>query len=186
MKHESGMENITITESVEESFGFWLNKPYISDELRSVLSSANVLIVPYEGFRELDTRVFPVGTEEIFSELKSHVDNGVVPEICIEDKDYRELALHSDLLIIGTFIVTTFAAPTFVNIVSEWVNNRLGFKKESTNVKIELTVAKSDGTAGRILYEGPAKEFATTVGEAIQTFNVTPSPRVTESTRTEE
>ena len=51
MKHHQNEKDEFIVEDIDENFSTWLNKDYISPELRAKLSQSHVLILPYENFR---------------------------------------------------------------------------------------------------------------------------------------
>jgi hypothetical protein len=158
MKHESD-ENYLVIKETDVNFETWVNKKFITDNIRQQLSNKDVLIVPSEGFRDLKFPVFPVKTEEVFNFLKKEFPKDVSVDICIEDKDYKEVALHADLVIISTFIVTSVALPVLINVLSSYISKKL-FKPESANVRVAITAVKKDGNAFNIEYEGPAKEFS--------------------------
>ncbi len=61
-------------ENTEETFATWINKPFIPNELKSELSNANLLIIPREGFGDIDDPLFPTGTEEILTIFKEASD----------------------------------------------------------------------------------------------------------------
>lgn len=158
MKHESS-ENYLIINKTEENFDTWINKKFITDNIRPQLLSKDILLIPDEGFRGLDSPVFPVRTEDVFNYLKKQLPEDLSIDICIEDKDYKEVALHADLTIISTAIVTAIALPVLVNVLSTYINNKL-FKPESSNVKMSIIVIKDDSNAFKVDYEGPAKDFS--------------------------
>lgn len=140
-----------------ENFDFWINKRYIDGSIREKLRNSNALILPNEGFRDRDDICFPVGTTELFHFLDEQKTSEFVPEICYGDEDYKELALHSDLAVIGTFIATNVALPFLVNYLYDYYKTKYGgiFKK---NVKLEII--EQDGDKLRKLsYEGTAEDF---------------------------
>jgi hypothetical protein len=157
-------------EEVAESFETWANQPFISSETRQLILKSNLLVVPWLGFRSLDIPVFPVCTEELFRFLKDKAPPEVIPEICIEDKDYKEVALHGALLIVGVFVVTAFIAPLAVDLISEYIKRRI-FKPDEDKAKarVELTVIEEGGKALNFKYEGPARDFRKTINAALKT-----------------
>lgn len=157
-----------IVEPSDEDFSKWISRSYIPDSLKGQLARANVLIVPNEGFREHLEPVFPVGTEELLNFLRDNAGVGIVPDICIADEDYKELALHGALIILGSFIVTSLVAPVIANLISDYIRKRWPAKQEDAEVKVELTVVGKDNRASRLLYEGPAKDFNKTVRPTLE------------------
>lgn len=170
MKHES-YENVFEVEETQESFSDWLNKPYISSKLRKQLVNANLLIVPLEGVQENVGPVFPNCTEELCLFLKENATADLVPEICIEDQDFTELVMHWDLFTVGSIIVKCIVAPFAVNLIYDYLKDRLGPRASKTHVKLELTVVQEDGKAAHMLYEGPSKELRKTLLPAIENLS---------------
>ena len=151
----------------QESFSDWLNKPYISPSLREKLSTANLLIVPIDNIDIYKGPVFPSGTEEFFLFLKENATDGMIPEICIEEKDYVELVQHWDLITIGSLVVTCLLAPLAVNFIHDYLKGKLGPRVTKTHVKFGLTIEK-EGSTTHMNYEGPAEELRDTLLPAIQ------------------
>jgi len=170
MTHEPSNETDLIVEESKETFTSWINRPYIPQELRGQLANANVLIVPIEGFREHPSPVFPVDTEEFLNYLRDNSDKGIHVDICITDEDYRELALHDALIIIGSLVVTSIVGPIIADLISEYIKKRWMTKEDKAKIKVELTVVEKDGRASRLLYEGPAKEFNKTVKPTLKSL----------------
>ena len=71
MQHESNLENELNIEDTEKNFDYWLNQNFISDDLKSKLKTADILLVPQIGFRDQDTPVFPVKQKNCLHFLKT-------------------------------------------------------------------------------------------------------------------
>jgi len=147
-----------------ENFSTWINRQYIPQDLRGTLQDVNILFVPYENFRDQKIPVFAHKTEEIFHFFQEHAPAGVNVNVCIADDDYKEIALHSDLIIIGGIIVSAVVLPVFVNLLSEYLKRKL-FKSPNSKIRIVLTVVDSTSGAKQFEYEGPADSFGKAVSE---------------------
>lgn len=159
MKHETDkLDDVLITDS-SENFDTWINRKYISEELKNNLKKANILLVPNEGFRDKNIPVFPVKSEELFTYIKNRLPLDFKVDICIKDEDYKELALHTDLVILGSFVVTILAAPILVNIISEYIKQKILKDKEKRRVKVSLTVVDEEGKSKNLTYEGNTENF---------------------------
>lgn len=156
MIHDPPEANEFIVEESKETFDTWISRPYIPQDLRQTLLQANVLIVPREGFREYPLPIFPIGTEDFFNYLRENANKGFNVDICISDKDYKELALHSGLLIIGSIVVTAVICPIIADLIGEYIKRHW---KTKQNMKVEIIVVEKDNRATRLLYEGSAKDF---------------------------
>ena len=157
-KEDNKNVNLKITDS-SETFKSWINKKYISAETKNKLGKADILIVPNEGFGKLDFPIFPVKTEELFYFIKKSLPKENKIDICIEDDDYKELALHADLIVLGVFIVTNVVLPTLVNILSEYLKKKIIGNDTEQKVKVSLTAIDSVGTSKKLTYEGPPEKL---------------------------
>ncbi len=160
------------TQATDHGFDYWSSQPFLKDETKRKLNEADAILVPQEGFRGNQEPTFPVCTEEIFQFVRERLDGQATADIAIEDEDYKEVALHSALLIIGAFVVTSLVAPVLTDVVSEYIKRRIygDAKGDRTNVRFSLTVEERiAGSARRIAisYDGPASEFHTSMKNAI-------------------
>lgn len=160
MQHETISENDLTIIPTGEGFEFWLTQKYISTELKKTLEKSDILIIPQIGFRESPDPVFPVKTEELFNFMKNKSD---IIDICIDDEDYKEIALHSDLLIIATFLVSSVVLPVLVNILSDYIKNKLFSDKSDRAIKVSIIVQNKQGTSKKITYEGKPENFDNTI-----------------------
>ena len=159
MEHETDKASEVIVTDSSENFDTWLNRKYISEDTKKELKKADVLLVPMEIFRGEDIVAFPVLTEEIYQFLKTKLSPEKQVDICIEDKDFKELALHSALLVLGSFVVTMVVAPMLVNALYDYIKSKILNKIEKRGVKVSLTIINKDGTAKNLTYEGDAEKF---------------------------
>lgn len=165
------------TKESNESIQTWINRNYISNELRSKLSTVDILIVPDEGFRDNgNLHTFPEGTESLFQFIKNADTKGHSIDICIEDKDYQELALHFDLITIANLVAEYIAAPVIVLLIDKYLDYKLGREKDSGAVKSKLTIHDQQNNKSiEITYEGPAATYESTMLNAIRNAANTPS-----------
>jgi len=159
MKHEiDKLDDVVITDS-SENFDTWINREYISEELKNNLRKASILLVPTEGFRERDIPVFPVKSEELFTYIKNRLPSDFKVDICIRDEDYKELALHADSVILADIVVTTIVFPILVNIIGEYIKQKILKYREKRRVRVSLTVVDERGKSKNLTYEGNVEDF---------------------------
>lgn len=159
-----------LLESGTESLQTWIKRPFVGDNLRQQLSKANVLVVPNEGYGDrVDLIYFPSGTAELFQFIRESGMENLSVEICIEDADYKEVALHADILIVATFVVTSLIAPLAVDLISEYIKQRLFCRREDeTEVRAKLTVYdEKDKLSIDLTYKGPAPEYRKVMMKAL-------------------
>ena len=98
----------------------------------------------------------------MFTFLKNNAKDNEI-DICIEDRDYKELALHADLITFATFVVTSIALPVLVNFLSEYIKNKI-FTNSDRVIKVSLVVEnKKKGTSKNVTYEGKPESFDSTI-----------------------
>lgn len=164
---EASIRHTLVVRPSDETIDTWINRPYVSNELRGQLSAANVLLVPTED--EQASRVyFPAGTERFFRFLQTSEQQSLSVDICIGDKDYQELALYADWLIIADLVVKVVVAPVVVYLICDYLEQRLG-RRAQTQVKSRLTIQEtgSERSTIQIDYEGPASEYRDVATEAL-------------------
>ena len=164
MMHETKrVREISVGPS-EEDFETWAGREYLSEETSESVKSASVLIVPVEGFRDVSQPLFAQRSDELFAFLKENLPPEHKVEICVEDEDYQEVALHFDLFDLGQLVLTAVAVPVVVKLIADYVSRKVFAAKEDKAVKISLTVVNDKGSK-TVTYEGLAKNFPPSVEE---------------------
>jgi uncharacterized protein (DUF4415 family) len=157
-------------DEVMTGFQHWSSSESLSPETRMAIQRSDIVLVPAEGFGEYVEPVFPKGTDELFQFLCAKAPSGMKVELATEDADYKELALHSDIVYIATVLVRLLAAPVAVGLIVEHLRKRLGSRLGKTEVRVSMILDQSDGSNGKSLrmsYEGPANAFEKTMREAL-------------------
>jgi len=142
----------------------------LTADTRSAVEQAGVVLVPDDGFREYGGPVFPQGTVDFLHFLRDHAPGGITVEIAAEDTNYKEVALHFDIIRLATLFVEYVAAPTAVALIAEYLKHRLGNGRKSTEVRTALMVHQKDGQREhtvRIAYEGPAVNVEGALRDAV-------------------
>ncbi len=108
-----------------DDFSIWISKDFIPEAIKADLATCQVLVVPEIGFRDYDKPLFPVGTESLLAQLRRGLGPAVKVDICINDDDYAELALHSDTARLGRFVVLVVVLPLFLNVLGNIIHDKL-------------------------------------------------------------
>lgn len=134
-----------VTTETNETFDSWLQKEFVTRDLRKLLLNASILIVPFEGLRDTQNPLmFPIGTEEILRYFQEKLPQGQIIDICISDADYQEFAFYSNYKRLGNFVVKEVVVSVFVSILSLYVYDRY-IKEDNTKPQIEI-IDKSTNT----------------------------------------
>jgi hypothetical protein len=153
----------------EQNIDYWLSQPFISNKLRDQLKSANTLIIPNRGYSDVSIWYFPEGTEDVLRFLKARESNGLNIDICIEDSDFKELALHADVFTLPEFVVQSIVVPLLISLLVEYVKHRFQSRIDTGVVKSKVTITDASGKRSvTVDYSGRANEFEKVVGETIK------------------
>jgi len=163
MLHESDkVKELKITES-SVTFEDFYSKDYFPKELEGAIKKANMLILPYEGFRDFEKPVFPEETQKFFHFLREKGDPSLITDICISDEDYFELELHADLIVIPMMILSSFVLPVTINVVSDYISSKIESRNRNTELKVKATFTVVNGDSSKIFeFEGDADKFEET------------------------
>ena len=135
---------LTINDT-NENFETWLNKEFITPDLKQLLADKSILLIPFENLRDTpNPLMFPIGTENVLRYFKNNLPENQTIDICILDEDYQEFAFYSDYKRLGNFLVKSVAIAVFVNVLSSYVYDQL-IKKDDTKPQIQI-IDKSTNT----------------------------------------
>jgi hypothetical protein len=134
---------------------YWQSKSYISPAISEEIAAADIVFVPFEGFRDHDGPVFPQGTSDLYRYLEENSKGKIHQEICIDDDKYVEVALHGATAIIATFIVKEVLFPVVLGLLSSYIYERFLSRTPDETVRVRI-ILDGDGKPREINYEGPA------------------------------
>lgn len=135
---------LTINET-NENFETWLNKDFVTSDLKKLLKDKSILLVPFENLRDTtNPLMFPIGTENILRYFKENLPENQMIDICISDEDYQEFAFYSDYKRLGNFLVKSVAIVVFVNVLSAYVYDQF-INEDDTKPNIQV-IDKSKNT----------------------------------------
>jgi hypothetical protein len=156
----------------DKGFEYWANRPFIGESLRKSILESDLILIPIENFRENTSPMFYQGTREVFQKLKDDLTNRKI-EAAIEDSDYKELVLHSDLLRLGCFLVDKIVLPLFLAWLYDYIKSK---KFELDNVfMFKLIIANRCGLAQEITFSGTKQDFEEEVLSKAKTKNDFPN-----------
>lgn len=175
MLSASSPSNIQISVS-DHGFAYWLSRPYVGDATRAALASAAVLLAPDEGHGTAPGPLFPNQTDELLAVMADSLPQDMRIAACVDDDKYKELGLHSALVILATFVTTKILAPIVVIVASDYLKKRYS-PETNPVVRFRLIATEKNGEDERaieISYEGPLSGLAPQVTEAIDHGFTTP------------
>jgi len=172
------MENLKINDATR-SRDEWMEMVGLPENLRPNVMAADVLIVP--SMIQDQPKAFMVGTMDLYAILKKNLGDKM--EICIADEDYEEIELNSRTLRLGRFMVKSVALSLFLNVVGNYIYDRLtepnpvakevdvlDYQQPAT-VSFTITVEDTLGKKKEFQYEGPAADYKKVAAEIQKMWN---------------
>jgi hypothetical protein len=178
---DSPASRTLVCDNTDRTLTYWSSLDSLSPETRSAVGRTSIIIVPNDGFREHTGPVFPAGTVEFFRLLRERSPQDAAVEIAVDEPEYKEVALHSELVRLAGVVVEYVLAPVVAGLIVEYLKTRLGSRFSRSEVEASMIVDQSDGVnhkAWEIKYKGPAPTFENVVGSAIASLPP-PEPKET-------
>lgn len=153
MIHETDKKNNLIVEEIDFSLENYIQAYIKNNELKSNIRESNILLLPYKNFREIEGPIFPETNSQFYEYLLDNFNESKV-EICAEEEDYKEVALHNDLVNLGIILLNGILLPVIANCISEYIKSKRNNKK--TDIKI-LLIEKDGDKYKKFEYEGDSQ-----------------------------
>ena len=148
------VETSTINDT-NESKEYWINQDFIPQNLKTKLKNSNVLFIPEERKGEMgfysDTLPFLEYLEKVGGEQ-------INPNICMDENDYQEFILHSDVIRIGKIIIEYIILPIFANYLYDYLKNKFFNPYDEDKIEITLNIQKNNKNT-EFEYRGSFEDF---------------------------
>lgn len=151
--------SVTETECDRE---YWVTRSWVSPELVERIRAADVLIVPWENFREGHPAQFPQGTTDFFRAMNNSIQGKQVG-IAVEQSQYEEVVLHANRVRWPTIFVSSLLFPTLATFLGELAMKRVEDHVKTPVVSVKVIVEGRRGHCIEIDYAGPANDLASTL-----------------------
>lgn len=138
---------------------YWASRPWISSE-QGAARSADILIVPWENFREMDA-LFPDGTTEFYKLLKKKTDKTV--SVAIDRDKFHEVALHANEWRLPTLLVGGILLPIISDVLADQVKQWMTTPSSGDTVEMQLIVERKSGPCISLRYKGPPDKLVPTI-----------------------
>lgn len=159
MQHEVYEEMFNISSS-NISFDKVFDKPYFPKQYAEEIKKANVLLIPTENIRNSVELSFPELTTEFLQYLRTKEDEGIIPDIAVDDEHYQMLELHSAVITIATCVVKIIILPVFVSVLSAFICEQVKkHNRSEDDMMVDLKIyVDNNGVTKEIRYKGPANK----------------------------
>lgn len=166
MQHEINHKIVEIN-NTDVTFETIYEKEYCPKQYLDDIKSANLLIIPIEGYRDEPSVVFPETTKDFYDFIKKNEADGLKSDIVIADSEFKNLELHSMLINLAPVIVNSIFLPLAINLISSFLYDmikKFRRKKEESSAKVSVIVEETKTKKSKkITYEGPISEFKDSV-----------------------
>lgn len=172
MQHEINNETLTVSDC-SETFETIYEKEYFPKELLDEIKTANVLLIPdYIQRENTEGYVFPETTQGFLKYVKDNASDNLRPDIAINDDGFKKLELHSAVITIVTFVVTSVALPFMINMVSNFLYDqakKMHREKKDVSAKVNIiTIEEAVKKSKMISYEGPVSGIEEALNLAVK------------------
>ncbi len=168
MQHEVENLELKIIDS-DVTFESIYSKSFIPREYLDEIKQANFLLIPNENIRENVGPTFPETTLEFLDYIRENKTDNVNLDIAISDENFQRLELHSAVVVIATFIVTSVILPIAINLVSSYLYDQAKkHNRSNDDLCAEVNIIVQDGsTSKNINYKGPVSGIKETLDSVI-------------------
>ena len=139
---------------------YWVSRPWL-DERRDEVREADILIVPWENFRNEEATLFPRGTTDIAAKVREF--SGLSVAIAVDRLAYKEIMLHSKEHRLPTIFVREILLPTLAGILATLAADAVLHGSPDDKVEVSVIVEGKQGRCISVEYKGPANRLAETV-----------------------
>ena len=141
---------------------YWATRQGVSPETAEAIRRADLVIAPWENFREDNPALFPQGTGDIFRVLKSDLPQSRVV-IAVDKAYYHEIALHAQEFRIPTIFLNAVLVATLGQILGNRIDRWLPGSSLDTAIELEVIVEGDRGKCISVKYKGPKDKIVETI-----------------------
>ena len=128
-----------------------------------------MLLIPELDYCGYAGPLFPAVTEGFFHFLANESSDEIRADICIEDHDYRSLALHHDEVWFATLIVLPAMAEVIAHYIIRFLDEKLGSRVTETRIKSKVVIASPETDESvTVEFEGLASDYDNCVASTLK------------------
>lgn len=162
---------VNVSES-EKNVDYWATRPYVQSSLSNEVRRADILVLPWEDFREGEPILFPNGTDDIRQALLGAFPGGVV--LLATPANYKEISLHANVWRWPMLLVKHAAVPILLSVLANEIDSSV-FRHEQ-NIELRVVIATQGQQCVLIEYKGPANDAVKTLEENAAKYCPQPIP----------
>lgn len=148
-----------VTEEDHRNRDYWVLGKSLSPETQQTLTTAEILIVPWEKFRG-GKDLFPEHTTELYKFIQRGQFASKFAISC-DSGSYLEIHLHGDLWRLPTLFLSYVALPLAVNILSSFLYDKISNQTGSDHMEAAFIIEPPASARPCIFlsYKGPVNDF---------------------------
>ena len=134
----------------------------LAGDTRAAAERAQIIVVPDDGFRDHSGPIFPEGTVGFYRFLRDEAPSGIQVEIAVEECEYQEVVLHSDIIRLATLSLEYVLLPVAASLIANYLFSILRNRSKDAEIRLSLIVTERHNQSKktvRLSYEGPARAF---------------------------
>jgi len=156
--------SLTVSET-DRNRNFWTTQLWITDITAAKARESDVLILPWDDFRDGHPTLFPQGTTGFIKAISGSTPLRLA--IAVDQSSYREIALHAFEWRLPKLLCNTIIAPVLLNVLASYIFEELQSHPDTQIVQQELIVDDENGRCISIQYKGPADDLVNTFKQQI-------------------
>lgn len=150
---------ISVKES-DKSREYWLDRPWL-EARRDEVRSTDVLIVPWEDFREGSPALFPQGAADTVRQLAQF--GNLTLGIAVDGDSYQEILMHSKMHRLPTMLVKVALLPALAGMLGNLMSDFIIGGENGDKVELKLIVQGEHGKCISLDYSGPPNRLVETI-----------------------
>lgn len=143
---------------------YWATRPWASDETAHHIRTADLLLLPWEDFREKRPTLFPQGTTDFMRMLIKRLPESAVA-VAVDKEWYQEIALHARKTRWPTIMVTAVMLPLLVDVLSDCTKKLIDEHASDQTIEFRVIVEGQHRQCIEVEYKGAANDLARTLAE---------------------
>jgi hypothetical protein len=153
----------------ELSFGAVLKDENLSQVRISELQNSQMLFLPIRKYRKEEGYFFHSAMRDFYLICKNESPNNHF-DFCTEKNNYKELSLNGSELFLGTLLIKDVVLPIFINLISNYIHEKLRNSDDKINVNIIIEDKETEKNH-EIAFRGTKIDFERKVINALQTYS---------------
>lgn len=138
-----------------ETKEYWINQKFIPSTLKDKLKKSNVLFVPEERNGDIG---FHEEVPQFLEYLEELNDEKINANICMDEKNYQEFILHSNVIRFGEILIEYIILPIFSMYLYDYLKNKF-FNQDDEKIEIILNIQRKNDENIKFEYRGSFKKF---------------------------